>query len=498
MKKIFIVLFTFIIASVSFLTAQDEYKFVNLGPNINSSSLTDCYPSYAPDGRTLYFSRQMNGDLEYEIYFTKLDENNQWTEAKPVSELNNSKRNTVFYITPDGGTMYIKGIYEDGGALEGFSMSTRGEGKWNTPVKINYEDESGITGGNNALTISSDNQTMIMSLPDGGTNSLYVSFRKGDNLWSKPAILPSNINTTDNEYSPFLASDNKTLYFSGGGHGGFGSNDIFKTVRQDDTWLTWSDPENLGELVNSSNWESFFTISAKGDKAIVYSLKEGNGDLFEVKLEEKNKPQPTLLLVGKVLDSKTGNPIEAKIYFEDIQTGKEIGTAITEQGTGLYKIVLTSGKKYGVYAKADGYIPVNENLDLLTITEYQEIEKNLSMVPIEVGQTVRINNLFFDSGKSEIKEESIPELSRLINLMQTNSKMVIKISGHTDDIGSDTDNITLSKNRADSVRNYLIKNGIDAARITAAGFGESKPVVKNDTDDNRKYNRRVEFTIVSN
>lgn len=496
MKKSLFILFLIFIAIVSFSQSQKEIKLKNLGPNINSSSKTDCFPTFSADGKTLFFSRQMNGDKEYEIYFSTLDENNQWTEAKPIDELNNSKRNTIFYATPDGETLYLQGDYENNGSSQGISVTHNVLGTWTKPERIHFDDESNIKESNISITMSSDNQVMILCLPPN-KNDLFVSFRKKDNLWTTPVSLPSNINTADYEFSPFLAPDNKTLYFSSGGHGGLGQNDIFKTTRLDDLWQKWTDPENVGEPINSSNWESFFTISAKGDKAIVYSLKEGNGDLFEVVLPEKMKPQPTLLLFGKVIDSKSGKPIEATIYFEDLSTGKQIGTAKTDSKTGYYKIILTSGKKYGIYSKAEGYIPVNENIDLMKIDKYTEQEKNLQMFPIEVGQTIRINNLFFDTGKSELKEESFPELSRLINIMQSNPKMTIKISGHTDDVGSDIDNLKLSKDRASSVKIYLVKNGIDEKRITSNGYGETKPQVKNDSDENRQKNRRVEFTIVS-
>lgn len=478
------------------LQAQTTTKLINLGSNINSAKLTDCYPCFAPDGKTIYFSRNNNTNTEYDIYFSTLDENNQWTLAKPIQELNNKLRNTVFYVTPDGENLYLKGTYENGGSINGLSTSHREGSGWSKPMKIYFEDESLITGSNISITLSSDNQVMILCLPTNNSD-YYVAFRKGENLWTTPAKLPSNINTDEYEYSPFLSPDNKTLYFSSGGHGGLGLNDIFKSTRLDETWLKWSDPENLGEPINSSNWESFFTISARGDKAIVYSLKEGDGDLFEVILPEKLKPQPTLLLYGKVIDSKNGKPIDAVIYFEDISTGKEIGKAKTDPLTGFYKIILTSGKKYGIYAKAKGYISINENIDLMEIKEYRELEKSISMVPIEVGQTIRINNLFFDTGKSELKEESFPELTRLIKILQESPNMVIRISGHTDDVGSDVDNLKLSKDRANSVKSYLIKNGIPEKRITSNGFGESKPQVKNDSDENRQKNRRVEFTIVS-
>lgn len=491
MRQLLFIAFT---ASFFFAKAQANFELINLGPKVNTTEFTECYPCFAADGQTLYFSRDLLSERGYEIFYSTLDPEKKWTAGKPIPELNNALDNAVFYVTPDGETLYLSGQYEGKASEDGISVTHRQGDGWSKPELIHFEDESLIKSSNISITLSSDNQVMIICLPSNQFD-YYVCFNQGNNNWSAPLSLDTTINTKSYEYSPFLAPDNKTLYFSSGGHGGEGLNDIFKSTRLDDSWVNWSEPENMGKPINSSNWESFFAISAKGDKAIVYSLKEGNGDLFYVGLSENMKPQPTLLLTGKVLNSKTQQPIQAEIYFEDLGSGEKIGMAKTDR-SGFYKMILTSGKKYGLFAQAEGYIPVNENIDVIKIDQYTEVEKNLFMAPIEVGQTILINNVFFDFGQSTLKKESFPELLRLISVLKSYPNMVIQIAGHTDNVGADADNLKLSQDRANAVRDYLTTNGIESSRISAVGFGETKPKVNNDTDQNRQLNRRVEFSIL--
>ena len=202
---------------------------------------------------------------------------------------------------------------------------------------------------------------------------------------------------------------------------------------------------------------------------------------------------------GRVLNKKTGEPIEdADIAYELLPSGKEIGTARSAPTTGGYKIVLPAGDRYGFRASADGFISVNENVDLSGITEYTEITRDLYLVPIEEGATVQLNNIFFDYDKWDLRPESFPELDRLSQVMNANPNMKVEIAGHTDSRGGDAYNERLSDRRAGSVRGYLVEaRKIDPDRLVSKGYGEKKPVATNDTDEGRQLNRRVEFIILS-
>jgi OmpA-OmpF porin, OOP family len=204
-----------------------------------------------------------------------------------------------------------------------------------------------------------------------------------------------------------------------------------------------------------------------------------------------------------VIDQKTGRPMPAEIIYTTLPDGAEAGRATADPTTGEYKIILPFGQKYTMRAITPDYIAVGENVDLTnkpgsdsnpTMLEIKG--KELKLVPIEVGAVVKLNNIFFDTGKATLRDESAPELDRIVSEMNNKPKLVIELGGHTDNVGSNELNQKLSQDRADSVREYLIGKGIEPDRIQSKGFGETKPVAPNDTDEGRQQNRRVEFTIL--
>jgi outer membrane protein OmpA-like peptidoglycan-associated protein len=308
------------------------------------------------------------------------------------------------------------------------------------------------------------------------------------------------VNSSGWEASPFLAADNVSLYFATNGHPGYGSADILVTKRLDTTWTKWSPPQNLGPDINSSGWEAYFTLPASGRYAYVVSEKNSLGgiDIFRVKLPEALKPRPVVMVFGKVLNSKTKEPLEATIQYNDLTTNKQSGLAVSNVRDGSYKIVLTAGEAYSFLAKKENYYSVSENIDVLKLNEYREIERNLYLAPIDVGETILLNNLFFDFNQSNLRKESAAELDRMVALLQERFSMMVEIVGHTDNVGSDAYNQTLSVNRAAAVKKYLLSKGIQSDRIQVSGYGKTKPSGSNDTEEGRQLNRRVEFTILKN
>jgi outer membrane protein OmpA-like peptidoglycan-associated protein len=320
------------------------------------------------------------------------------------------------------------------------------------------------------------------------------------------------------------------------------------TRRLDDTWQHWRKPQNLGSPINTDEYDAYYSIAAKGDYAYFMSGKGslGKKDIFRLALESslrdsvKESPDesglvnksslvggaapdsvkesplrgpvngstrsvtsqdsdPVVLLSGTVLNQNTGKvPEDAIVTYEDLSNGKVIGQAKPDPSTGKYKLVLPYGKNYGITAKAKGLIPTSTNLDLTTIRgRYLELDdRDLSMVPLVKGNTATINNLFFDLGKATLKPESAPELKRILQVMAENKTLVIEISGHTDNTGSDEINTKLSLERANAVKENLLKGGIDQARIKTKGYGKSKPKADNATEEGRQINRRVEIEIL--
>jgi outer membrane protein OmpA-like peptidoglycan-associated protein len=383
----------------------------------------------------------------------------------------------------------------------GFSMTTKTANGWSVPVDlkvINYYNRAGA----NEFCFSADRKVLLMSIRRDetfGENDIYASFLQENGEFSEPKNLGNTVNTFAWESSPFLAPDGVTLYYSTAGYPGFGNADIFMTRRLDSTWTNWSTPLNMGPDINSSNWEAYYSVAASGKYAYVVSEQngiEGSLDIFQVKLPEVLKPKPVVLIYGKVLNSKTKEPLESNINYNILATNKEMGIASSGVKDGSYKIVLPAGEVYSFLAKKNGFYSVSENIDVSKITAYKELERDLYLAPLEVGGTIRLNNLFFDFNKSSLRKESYPELDRVIKLLNENLQMEIEISGHTDNVGSDEINNKLSQDRSMSVKAYILSKGIASERIISKGYGKTKPVADNVSEEGRQKNRRVEFTIL--
>lgn len=478
-------------------------------PEVLSGSINTSYneiaPVISPDGKTLFFDRKYyplnTGGREDpdEIWYSELDSSGVWSTARQIgAPLNRYGSDHIGAVTPDGNMVLLGLAYDES---DGLSLSHRTKEGWSYPQTINirnYYNLSSYIGD----YLANDGRTILLSIQrrdSRGGRDIYVSFLGADSTWSEPMNLGSTINTRRDEDAPFLASDGVTLYFSSAGHKGYGDRDILMSRRLDNTWKRWSKPVNLGPTINSSGSEAYFFIPASGDYAYFASnrFSAGDADIVRIGVPELARPRPVVLISGRVLEQGTNKPLEAEIIYETLADGHQIGTARSDPATGEFKIALPSGASYGFRAKAEGYIAVADNLDLTSLAEYREQSRDLYLVPLEVGQTVRMNNLFFDFAKSTLRRESYPELDRMVLIMKANPSMTVAISGHTDNVGSDENNLVLSESRAVAVLDYLVTHAVDRGRVSAHGMGEAQPAGTNDTEQGRQANRRVEFTIIT-
>jgi outer membrane protein OmpA-like peptidoglycan-associated protein len=381
------------------------------------------------------------------------------------------------------------------------------DGYWSKPeglmIKNYWKYDRGVRSG---ATMTHDGKALLlyMSTEKGGfLNDIYVSFHQADGTWSEPKSLGKKINLEKyDEMTPYLAADGETLYFSSDRPGGLGDNDIWMTKRLDKTWQKWSEPVNLGAPINTPDWDAFFTLDAGGEYAYLTNIENGFGesDIVKVKLLEKERPKPIVMVTGNVYNAKTKQPLAASLIYETLPDGAEAGNGISSAIDGSFKIVLPYDKNYLIRATADKFFAQSENLNLDSLIKvgYKEIHKDLYLVPIEIGQVVRLNNVFFDFDKWDLRPESFVELDRVVKLLLDNPAIEIEMSAHTDSYGSDEYNFKLSDNRARSVMEYILSKGIATNRIISHGYGETVPVAENDTPENRQLNRRVEFKILKN
>jgi len=216
-------------------------------------------------------------------------------------------------------------------------------------------------------------------------------------------------------------------------------------------------------------------------------------------LPNETKPNPVIIVKGRITNDK-GVPLGAEVYYESLTTKENKGSTISDPNTGKFSIVLPYGDNYGFHAKKEGYLPFHRSKDLRESEKlYQEVEVDMILPKIEKGGEITINNLFFESNRSEIKKESEPELDRLGEIMKMNKNLEVALEGHTDNVGKSADNIALSLARANAVAEYIVKKfGIEPSRLKVEGRGEEAPLTDNNTADGRAKNRRVVFRILKN
>ncbi|MGN6648049.1 MAG: OmpA family protein [Cytophaga sp.] len=479
-----------------------------LGDAINSRYI-EAYPIISADGKLLYFSRlgdpaNVLDSTKTDIWYSNKTADGQWSKAQNIGRpLNNEGHNFVSSLTPDVNTLLIANTYNPDGSSDrnGVSISNHSAAGWELPKELMIEgfENSNIY---SSFFLAADGKTMLLSIQmqdSYGDLDLYVSFMKTDKTWTKPMNMGKKLNTFQSEATPFLASDGKTLYFGSNGYLGYGGYDIFMTKRLDDTWKNWSTPVNLGPKINSINSELAFSVPASGDVAYTYSVRnaEYNSDIFMVSLAPSAKPDPVTIISGRVLDAKTGNPIGAEIEYDILSTGVNVGVANSNAVTGDYKIVLPAGNTYAYRAKVPGYLSLSENISIEAASGYTETHVDLMLVPIETGQKLELKNVFFYQSSDKLIETSYSELDRIAEVMKLNPAVKIELDGHTDNQGDAALNMELSRKRVVTVKNYLISKGIDSTRISTKAFGGTKPIAPNDTEENKKKNRRVEVIIVA-
>ncbi|TAF32875.1 MAG: hypothetical protein EAZ57_06010 [Cytophagales bacterium] len=484
-------------------------------PATINSPADEVLPIISPDGKTLFFTRKNHpknhesdtpGTPNDDIWVSYLQEDGSWKEAVRFgSPLNNGKHNFVCATSADNQRLLLGNGYKpNGDVVAGVSMAEkRPDGSYSMPRALIIEDyynESQYS----EYALCQNGQAILMAIKrkNGyGDRDLYVSFLSGDGTWLAPMNIGKNINTAGIEFAPFMASDNKTLYFSSTGHSGFGRADVFMSRRLDDTWVNWSEPVNLGPKLNSSVWDAAYSVDDNQHYVYFSSFKSNeknkkNGDIFRVGLPNLLSPEPVATIVGTVYHAETLKPLGADILFEDLGLSKESGRAKSDSLSGKYKIVLPLRNLYGLRAEALGYLSVNESINLRSQNASVEIRKDLYMSPIKVGQIVVLNNVFFTQSKELILSESFPELDRIAQLMQEKPSMTIELIGHTDIEGEPIANFQLSERRVKVIKEYLVSQKIAPERITLSPMGSTRPLSRERDEASKQQNRRVEFKIL--
>jgi len=490
------------------------FKPRNMGAAVNTSN-DEYWPSISIDGETFIFTRRIGNN---EDFFQSNKKDGKWMPAINIgAPINTPLNEGAQTISADGQTMAYTVCNRQGdyGKCDLYISRKKENGKWSIPENMGKPINS--SNWESQPSLSADGKTILFTR--GSTNrsmdkDIYGSYLKEDGSWAKPIKMPSTINTPYPDESPFLHPDGQTIYFVSEGHPGMGKSDIFISRKQPDG--AWSQAENIGYPINSPNHELGMMVSFDGKTGYYSSTKKGGKglDIFEFDLPQSARPAPVTYVKATVIDAISKEPLTADLELMNL-TIEKTHTKSTTNSNGEFIVSLPLNSDYSMNVSKKGYLFHSENFALKGIYSFDEpylLEIELQKIPIKVVATVEapnpvisaplpapkptiLKNVFFETASAELLPVSITELNKLRDLLTENPSMNIQLSGHTDNVGSDADNLLLSQNRAKAVRQYLIKQGIGGHRMTAKGFGENNPIDTNETSEGRANNRRTEFFI---
>ena len=477
-----------------------------------NTSVPEYLPALSADGNTMVFTRRENGQEDLYISYLKYD---LWEDVIFLEGINTSKNEGAHCYSVDGKVIIFTQCEnrESIGSCDLYFSQFK-NGSWSKPRNMGsginskyWDSQPNLSADKRHLLFSS--KRPVAKGDKSGIKNIFISSKKPTGEWSKPELLSRTLSTAGNEEAPYLHADMQTLYFMSDGMAGFGGADLYMSKAIGPDLRTWSKPINLGKPINSKSNEGALFVDMDGktayfDKEISEGQKSFNIDIFQMELPAEFRAIPCTYIKANILDAVTKKAIKAQVTISPSDANNPGKRILTAPGSFLLPLALNDD--YIFHVDAPGYIfhseyysfseiqnavnPINIDIELLPIPK---IEENKPVVFTE--EPVILKNIFFETGSARLKESSLQELKKLKSLLDENKSIRIKIFGHTDNVGGDQDNITLSVERALSVKDWLIMAGIAANRLQHEGFGESKPIASNDNETGRKTNRRTEFVI---
>ena len=518
------------------LTAKPIRAWIDNVKSVNSKN-DEYSPCISTDGATIVFTSNKEnghkanevGEYDGDIYVTEMNDKGKWSTPKSIgAPLNTPNDETATMLAYDGTKMLV--YKKEAENYDVYESKLNGL-KWGTPKALHRSLNTSADQTYASYNYNNRKVIFVSSKKVGSSSKGTDIFSCGrmngrKDEFGSAVTLGSTINTKFNEGSVYMHPDGETMYFSSEGHNSMGGMDIFVSYKKQGSW---TEPENLGYPINTPYDDYFYASTASGKYAYISSNRDGGKgglDIYKitywgepknqtattedyllasvanpiknVQIENKVKVNKKSLTVfkGKTIDAISAKAVEAKITITDNSTGKKIETLTTNSATGKFLLSLTSGKNYGITVEADGYLFHSENFDIKNGGGFNMVNKVVELKNIKKGSTIALRNIFFDSGKSVLRSESNGELDRLVKLLKDVAALKIEISGHTDNVGSESLNSKLSQERAQAVVNYLTQKGITKSRLVAKGYGSTLPIASNNSSSGRQQNRRTEFKIL--
>ena len=484
------------------------FKPIDLDENINTK-YDEYWPCLTADEEMVVFTRLLPKNennpnafrnRQEDLFFSTFD-NNSWQKAINMGyPINTPDNEGAESITTDGKKMYFTVCNREGsvGKCDIYMSEKLGNG-WSVPINVGEPLNSNLS--EKQPFISSDGKTLYFASnrPGGkGNFDIWYSTCDDQGKWSNPLNMGDSINTPEDEQSPFIHPDNHTFYFSSEGWPGMGGYDIFYSRKNNKN--EWSKATNIGYPINTNADEIGLIVNAKGENAYFASdrIIEKGKDIFEFELYKEARPTLVSYLKGKVFDSETNKPLNAKFELIDLKTGNIINQAVSNKFNGEFLVCIPTDCDYALNVSKTNYLFYSENFTLTGVADKSKpFIKDVPLQPIKAGNKVVLRNIFFETNSYALKSESTIELNKLIQFLNQNTTVKIEVSGHTDNVGSDQINQKLSENRAKAVYSFLTSKGINSDRIVYKGYGKTQPVSDNSTDSGRALNRRTEFKIMA-
>lgn len=471
---------------------------LNMGEHINSD-LADYGPTLGIHDNTLIFTskRNMSNDVlnqraNEDLFYSK-GEDGYWEKAVAFDGINTPYNEGSACLSRDGNTLYFARCNAPGGLgnCDIYQARIQEDGTWGDIKNLGELVNSAGWDSQPSLSHTEDTLYFASDRVEGfGLSDIYFTYKDSKGNWARASNLGPTINTRGNEVSPFYHPSRSLLYFSSTGHLlNFGEYDIYKSYHKGDRW---SEPKNIGPLVNGKGSEYYFTIDPNSQYLFYAKSKDknlNNLDLFSFPLPMGAQPDATVKLQGSLTEVGTDKPLAGIVSIIDLDHGIEVAPKFLRPD-GSFSFDLINNNNYLLIIHGDDFFRIEELFYLDGDAEYHRKTETFS-------SRIEFATLEFDNGKADLKMEMYGDLNKIVDFMMDNPEFDLKISGHTDSDGSEELNLKLSRDRAESIKEYLTYFGkIEERRIEAIGYGSSKPIVEEKSPEDKKLNRRVEFEII--
>ncbi len=471
---------------------------LNMGHLINSE-YSDYGPALSLDSKTMIFTSKRNTvergleTVQNEDVFYTTFEFNMWDEAHPFKDINTQYNEGSVCLSKDKKTLYFARCDAPNtyGSCDIFVAELQADSTWGNVRNLGININSKAWDSHPSLSHSEDTLFFASDRIGGfGMSDIYFSYKDKNGEWTPAQNIGPIINTRNSEVSPFIHPEHNILYFSSNGHLlNFGEFDIYKSGK---IGSTWGEPQNIGPLVNGLGSEFYFTIDAQSENLYYARSIENdlnNLDLYSFPLPMGAQPLATTRLYGTLSDSVTGDPFERGIVsIIDVENGIEVAPKYLNT-EGRFEFNLINNSKYLMVIQGDEFFRIEE---FFFLTEDME----LNMVTESISSRLKFESIEFDNNSSELKPGMYGDLDKLSDFLLDNPDFKLRISGHTDSDGAYDFNMELSNQRAKAIAEYIIYFGnIASARIETYGYGSSKPIVEEKTEEDKALNRRVEFEL---